>query len=276
MLFDTKIIRKEDYPFYRELHGKEYLREGKMVAWDADDLQSFTTTRFMPPELTSFKGRAVVVDPDVFAVGDVNDLFQRDMGGKAVMAKTRSGHKGYADYIATSVMLLDCSKLKHWNVEKDFRALFSGEKDYEVWMRLGYEPRETVGSLEDTWNDFDNLDANTKMIHNTKRRTQPWKTGLPVDFTNRGGLFGILPASWTPRRWIKRNKLPGSYWRHPDKRQEEYFFSLVSECLKSGSITQELLNKHMTLNHVRRDAVELAASARSVADILGDLGRKAA
>jgi len=31
--------------------------------WFNDDLQSFTPTRFMPPELMAYQGRAVVIDP---------------------------------------------------------------------------------------------------------------------------------------------------------------------------------------------------------------------
>jgi hypothetical protein len=266
--FDVEIIRTEDYPWYKEMHGKEYLREARMAEWDFDDLQSFTTTRFMPPELMGYKDKSVVVDPDVFAVGDVNELFERDMQGKAIMAKFRSGHKGYGDYIATSVMLLDNAKLKHWNVKRDFLAMFEKKRDYEVWMRLGYENRDTIGRLEDSWNDFDHLDANTKMIHNTKRRTQPWKTGLPVDFTNRKGLFGLLPASWTPKGWIKRQKIPGKYWQHPDKRQEQYFFALLRECLENGAISPDLVEKHIAASHVRKDAIALAQSAGSVDDVL--------
>ncbi len=274
--FDVRVIRTEDYKFYGDLHGQQYLREGGMVEWDANDLQSFTTTRFMPPKLMNYTGRSVVVDPDVFAVGDVAELLNRDMGNFAVMAKFRSGHKGYENYIATSVMLLDNAKLKHWDVQRDFEAMFRREKDYEIWMRLGYEDPKTVGRLEDKWNDFDNLDGNTKLIHNTKRRTQPWKTGLPVDFTNRMGLFGLLPARWTPKSWISRAKLPGSYWRHPDRRQEQYFFALLRECVESKSISEALLQEHMTKNHVRHDAAEIMKQVPGVDEILQTISRKAA
>jgi hypothetical protein len=274
--FEVKIIRVEDYPFYAELQGKPFLREKRMDTWDVNDLQSFTTSRFMPPELCGYKGRSVVVDPDVFAVGDINALFTRDMQGSAVMARNRSGHKGYEDYIATSVMLMDNSKLKHWNVESDFREMFAGKRDYEIWMRLGYEDKGTIKHLEASWNDFDNLDADTKLIHNTKRRTQPWKTGLPVDFTNRRGLFGILPSSWTPAGWIKRTKLPGSYWRHPDRKQEEYFFALLNECLQNGMISHDLLNHHIAEKNVRADSLEIASQVRSVDAVLGTVMQKVA
>ncbi len=274
--FEVKLIRAEDYPWYQEFDGKSYLREKRQATWEANDLQTFTTTRFMPPQLMGYEGRSIVVDPDVFAVRDVMELFNRDMAGKAVMARFRSGHKGYADYIATSVMLMDNSKLTHWNVEKDFAAMFRNERDYEVWMRLGYEDISTIGKLEDHWNDFDNLDSKTRMIHNTKRRTQPWKTGLPVDFTNRKGLFGILPASWTPQGWIKRRKLPGSYWRHPDQRQEQYFFALLKECVENGTIAPALLKKHMDQNHVRHDALEIVQHVPKVDEILQNLTKQAA
>ena len=59
------------------------------------------------------EGRAIVVYPDVFAIGDINELFDRDMENKAIFAKPRPGYKGHANYVASSVMLLDCAKLKH-------------------------------------------------------------------------------------------------------------------------------------------------------------------
>ncbi len=274
--FEVELIRTEDYPWYAEMHGKTYLREKGQVVWDAHDLQSFTTTRFMPPQLMNYQGRAIVVDPDVFAVGDVDELFRRNMRGKAVMARYRLGYKGYANYIATSVMLLDNAKLPHWDVERDFRAMFKNQRDYEIWLRLGYEDQKTIGRLEDCWNDFDNLDSTTRMIHNTKRRTQPWKTGLPVDFTNRKGLFGILPANWTPQSWIKRQRLSGSYWRHPDQKQEQYFFALLKECIDNGSISKPVLQEHMALKHVRLDALDIINQVPSVNEILGPLVQKAA
>jgi hypothetical protein len=109
--FDVQILQLKDFPYFREHEGRKYLRDGVSRIWLNDDLQSFTLTRFMPPELMGYQGRAVVIDPDVFAVGDVWELLSRDMGGKAILARSRSGTKGLIDRcIATSVMLLDCAK----------------------------------------------------------------------------------------------------------------------------------------------------------------------
>lgn len=262
--FDVRIIRQEDHAFFKDFEGRKFLRAGGWRTWRNDDLQSFTPTRFLPPELMGYEGRAAVIDPDVFAVGDVNELLSRDMGGKAIMARRRAGHNGRDDYIASSVMLLDCARLRHWNLRQQFEAMFAGTLDYEDWMLLANEPRGNIGFLEPEWNDFDRLTPATKLIHNTKRRTQPWKTGLPIDFTNRVPLIGrFLPENGI-RLW-------GKYKRHPDPRQEALFFALLRECLDAGEITVGEIEAEMRDNHVRHDALEMARAAPPLDKILGDV-----
>ena len=182
--FDVRIIDHEDYPFFAEHEGKPYLRDGVERNWRNDDLQSFTPLRFMPPELMGYQGRAVVVDPDVFAVGDVCELLTRDMAGKAIMCRTRAGAKRISTAtMPRSVMLLDCAKLTHWQVEEQFRrAVHVRARLSQVDQPAVRGPPSTIGLLEPEWNDFDRLTAQTKMVHNTRRKTQPWKSGLPVDF----------------------------------------------------------------------------------------------
>ena len=89
--FDVCIINDKDYPFFAAREGQLYLRQGSKRKWLNNDLQSFTLTRFLPPELMAYRGRAVVIDPDVFAVGDIWELLSRDMGGHALLCRTRSG-----------------------------------------------------------------------------------------------------------------------------------------------------------------------------------------
>src|SRR5215212_9860475 len=121
--FNVHIMRVRDFP--RLTHaGQTILRNGRIRRWDPDDLQSFTPLRFAPPTLMGFEGRALVTDPDCFGVGDVAELFERDMGSKAICAVPRPGHNNDPDYIATSVMLLDCAKLKHWDFDPLFDGLF--------------------------------------------------------------------------------------------------------------------------------------------------------
>jgi len=259
--FDVRIIHHKDYPFFREYEGQLYLRDGVKRPWYNDDLQSFTPTRFMPPELMGYEGRAVVIDPDIFAVGDVWELLSRDMLGKAIMCRRRAGPKGVVDRcLASSAMLLDNAQLKHWKVEEKFRRMFSFEQDYQPWICLKDEARESIGFFENAWNDFDNLDENTKMIHNTRRRTQPWKAGLPIDWRPAENFRLFPPFGWlmrARRHLFGEYALLGHYKSHPDLKQEQFFFGLLRECLDKGIVTEDMIREQMKQNHVRHDALEV-------------------
>jgi hypothetical protein len=175
-------MKYDDILVFRQREGQLFMRGGGKRVWVRDDLQSFTPSWFMPPQLMGYAGRAVVIDPDVFALADVWELLSRDMGGKALLCRPKAGNKGKRGCLATSVMLLDCEKLTHWRFEEQFNAMFEFERDYMKWICLKYEPPETIGLFEPEWNDFDHLSARTKMLHTTKRKHQPWKTGLPIDY----------------------------------------------------------------------------------------------
>lgn len=260
--FDVKFIHTRDYAFLKDREGQSFLRGGTQRVWHMEDLQSFTPLRFMPPKLMNWQGRAVVTDPDVFAVGDVYELLQMDMKGAAVMGRHRSDKDDKRAQVATSVMLLDCARLRHWDVEKEFGELFLAKKDYKDWMVLGYEDPANIGYLPDCWNDFDHLDANTRLLHNTKRRTQPWKTGLPVDYTP-ADKFKDKPllASFNRLRAkvFGEYGMLGRYREHPDRRQEQFFFGLLKECLEAGHVSEALVREEIRRNHVRHDAFEVLA-----------------
>lgn len=105
--FDVKITSQEDFPFFRELQGRKFLRGGDWRVWDNADPQSFTPARFMSPELMGYAGRL----------------------------------------------------------------------DYEDWIELKAELADSIGHLESRWNDFDRMAPDTRLIHNTNRRTRPGRPG---------------------------------------------------------------------------------------------------
>ena len=262
--FDVRFIEVQAFPSMAAREGELYLRDGDERPWLNDDLQSFTPLRFAPPQLMNYEGRAVVMDPDIFAVGDINELLARDMDGKALVCRPKSGSKGRKGAWASSVMLLDCGKLRHWDFERDFAAMFlPAERDYMDWVSLKLEDPATIGVLENAWNDFDHLDENTKLLHNTKRKTQPWKTGLPIDY-RPADTFQLFP----PRHWLRRArralfgdyKFAGRYAAHPDPAQETFFFDLVRECLEDGVLTEDQLRDEIRQGHVRGDALQLVGA----------------
>jgi hypothetical protein len=247
---DVRILNASKVPELQE-RGRSFLRGGHIRAWDPDDLQSFTPLRFAIPDLLGHEGLALVTDPDVFAAGDAGELFTRDLQGKAIWCRPRPGYDKITDPLATSVMLLDCSKLPHWRFKEDLAALWEHRLDYLDWINLEREDRSTIGLLEPEWNDFDRLTERTKLLHNTKRRTQPWKTGMPVDFTlrERRGLMSLAMP-------IVRIVAP-NYTRHPDRNQEAYFYALLAEALDCGSIDRGQVEKEVRLGHVRADSPAL-------------------
>ena len=244
--FDVNIMNIRDFPCLME-RGQSILRDGFVRAWDPDDLQSFTPLRFAPPSLMEFGGRAIVVDPDCFAVGDVVSLLSQDMGGKAIRAVWQQPTSGKEPRWASSVMLLDCAKLRHWDFDRVVAGMFEHDFDYLRWNRLELEDQSTIGPVEPEWNSFDALGPQTRILHTTRRRTQPLKTGLPVDYT----LHETKPFKFT--QLIRRPR----YSKHPDPNQEAFIYSLLAEMIENGLVTRSELRSEMAANHIRHDSLDL-------------------
>lgn len=261
-LFDVRLLRLEETPHLYKRHNQRF------VWWDGDepsvwrrwDLQSFAPLRRMVPALLSFQGRALVLDPDVFAVGDVYELLCRDMGGKAILCREkpecREGRRPYS----SAVMLLDCNKLTHWQWERDIDDLFTGRLKLGPWLSLLDESPERIGLFEEEWNHCDTLTEKTKLLHNTRIQTQPWKTGLPADYHN----YAPRHTYWLEElKRITRQTIDAGpdrtvrYQSHPDLRQEQLFFGLLKECVEQGSITTRFLRKAIRRNYLRKDAFTL-------------------
>lgn len=248
--FEVQILSLEETPHLNKREGDTYLRKGKEAVWRNEDLQSFSPLRMMVPQAMNFQGRALVIDPDVFAVGDVGELLESDMQGKSIICRNiKGGYKSNGNsFYATSVMLLDCEKLRHWEWDRQIDDMFGKRLDYGDWISLKLERPEVIGDLPEEWNHFDTLNENTKLVHNTERSTQPWKTGLPVD-------FDTTTKTWH-QRFISIFKPQARYLPHPDPNQEMLVFKLVKECLDCGAIDERFIRSEVEKSHVRKDIFE--------------------
>ncbi|HAR30000.1 MAG TPA: hypothetical protein DCR65_00665, partial [Gammaproteobacteria bacterium] len=133
---------------------------------------------------------------------------------------------------------------------------------------LKTENRDSIGMFENEWNDFDRLTARTKMLHNTRRKTQPWKTGLPVDWRPAERFRAFPPIGWlmrARRRLFGEYAFLGNYSRHPDENQERLFFGLLAECVELGLVTRDMLNAEIAQQHVREDALDVLSVTRPLA-----------
>ncbi len=263
--FEVRTLHTRDYPILDQHDGDVYLRSGQKLVWRSNNLQSFTPLRFLPPQMMGYQGRAVVMDPDIFAIGDIYELLTRDMGGKAILCRQMEHSGERLPVCATSVMLLECSRLAHWKWEQQIEDLFRLKRDYQDWVNLKYEPEGSIGLLEEEWNHLDTLNERTKMLHTTERSTQPWKTGLPVDYQmEHTRKWGVIPSPWIHRiRAIMKGQGAhpyGIYQPHPDPNQERLFFRLMRECLDQGILAEEFVRAEIRKKHLRPDAMTVVRS----------------
>jgi lipopolysaccharide biosynthesis glycosyltransferase len=137
----------------------------------------FSNYRFLIPSLCNFQGRAIFIDSDTICLTDIGQLFNMDMKGNDILAKKGYETTGPGRW-GLSVMLIDCAKAK-FNLEQYLDDVEAGKYTYTDFHQLSpdfmkYHPFK-VGELDKKWNDFDNLDPNTKVIHYTNLYSQPWK-----------------------------------------------------------------------------------------------------
>ncbi|MGG6263558.1 hypothetical protein ACQ4M3_04260 [Leptolyngbya sp. AN03gr2] len=286
--FDIRIIQLEDYPHLLQKHGKTCIRFGKEAAWYKDVPQSFLPLRFLVPQLMGYQGKAILTDPDIFATSDIYELFIQDMGDKAILSRKFGREKGYN----SSVMLLDCEKLKHWKWENLVDQIFNAEVDIQDCIALKTEDPSSIGVLDEVWNDYDTLTKQTKLLHNTRQITQPWKTGLPFKAKNMDNIRKDeiqerrLQKLLKVRNQNSRRKMlgrmknillhgePELYQKHPDPKQELFFFSLLKAGLEKRCIPASLLRQEIKNQHLRPDVFRVLKNITcSPTEVLATLDR---
>jgi hypothetical protein len=264
-LFDVRLLQLEETSHLYKRNNQTFFwwNGSKPSTWRRRDSQSFAPLRRMVPALLGFRGRALVIDPDVFAIGDVYELLSRDMGGRAILCCQKSEWREGRRQYSSAVMLLDCAQLKHWRWEREIDEIFSGRRMLGPYLSLLDESPERIGLIEEEWNHLDTLTDKTKLLHNTEVQTQPWKTGLPVHYHRnalRGAVVEALRFILRRTGWWDQDRTV-RYQPHPDPRQEQEFFALLRECLEQGSITTQLLSRAVRKNYLRKDAFALLAGA---------------
>ncbi len=245
---DIVIMNSDEIPALKKHNGEYLLRNGKLTRYSSDDCQSFTLSRFYVPELMNFKGKAIVVDPDVFFLKGKEELESFDFHDKAIYARTKVDPAGRISP-ATSVMFLDCDKLSNWKYEELMRKLFSHELDYYDLMWLKFEGESRIGKLSDSWNDIDHLDESTRMIHYSERITQPWMKGVRFD--------RYLPK-YSSRK-LSEKIVCHCYVQNPFPDQEKLFFNIAREAIRINPKIKDDIQDKLDRGLIRRDIFECLA-----------------
>ena len=265
--FDVKLIEYEAHKdFFGKYEGREYNRDGDKRVWDAEDLQSFTPLRFMPPELMGYEGKAVVVDPDVFAIGDVWELLARDMGGKPVMCRTR----GTPPHFASSVMLLDCAKLRHWRLAEGLRRA--------VHRRARVQDLDEPGLRAEGQHRADR--ARVERLRQAHAQDQDDPQHPAQDAALEVGPAGRLHSgrAQPPQPGDAVNRLRrklfgtyaflGAYKEPPGRAPDAALLRLAKEALENGLVSESVVKEHMAANHVRHDAFDVIKRTPPVEQVL--------
>ena len=146
----------------------------------------FGFVRFQVPALCGYRGRAIYMDADQLVLADVHELAEQlrepyavglvhdiegEFAGRAVEPRNE-----------TSVMVLDCEKLKDWNPETLFdpvvpndAPLGPGQIHYKDFMRLTWMDPSRIQHIDPRWNHYNVVRDDTKLVHFSHVRAQPWK-----------------------------------------------------------------------------------------------------
>jgi hypothetical protein len=229
------------------LANLRYKRDKKWLYYDPKDLQSFTLVRFLPPTLMNFKGFALVIDPDIFALKDLSEVFEICQSCNFSIAARRKNQA-----FDSSVMIINCQDLQgKYSWKSIVESLKSGDLDYVDLMSLNL-PDLRLQELDPKFNSWDFFDPATLFLHTTNRITQPWKTGLKIDFMRRdpGKYFGAIP-----KKFILKflGKWPVRYQEHPDKDIKEKFFDLAQHAILNGSLTLDDVDFAIRSKSIRSD-----------------------
>lgn len=134
---------------------------------DRDELgwaTMFSGFRFIVPALCALDGhagRAIYLDSDMVVLGDIADLWHMPIPGDAhgitpprsdVIVFDLAKFDGDMDWPSVETILTTPARPKHWLAKGRFRRNIPAE-----------------------WDHCDRLEPNTKLLHFTVMRTQPWR-----------------------------------------------------------------------------------------------------
>jgi hypothetical protein len=146
----------------------------------------FGFVRFRVPQLCDFRGKAIYFDADQVVLDDVHELAAELSEPCAVgLVRKIEGTFAGAPVEArneTSVMVLDCEKLRSWDPETLFdpvvpnsAPLAPGQIHYRDFMRLAWLEPSLIQEIDPRWNHYNFVRDDTKLVHFSHVRDQPWK-----------------------------------------------------------------------------------------------------
>lgn len=251
----VEILMVENDPFLTKLDKKKYLRAGKREKYFINDLQSFTLTRFSAEMHNDAKDGYLMMDPDIFAIKspekfilESNQIKDFDLLARPLPS---SKHKEYLlKGFASSVFYRRASSRYLWDYEKLIDDIFNNRLDYNQLITLSCFNDLKIAELPEKMNSYDRLNHETILLHNTGRVTQPWKSGLEIDYINHK----------IPKHKRIINSFFGKkqyYLNHPDKSQTDFFISSTRDAINARYIDEQYIFECIKNKYIRPDIMQL-------------------
>jgi Glycosyl transferase family 8 len=134
---------------------------------------NFSFYRFMIPELTGYRGKALYVDSDMMVFRPIEDLWDTPFDDAQVLTVRTPEGKPTTNH---SVLLIDCGAVE-WDIREIVRGLDEHRYTYDSLMRdLCIVPRARVQArIPYVWNSLDRYETErTALLHFTALHSQPW------------------------------------------------------------------------------------------------------
>lgn len=140
----------------------------------------FNVWRWLTPQLFGH-GKAIYLDADQVVLADIGELWDQLQAAKTIAVVTEAvgifGPKKTPEpgKLQTSVMLMDCAKLRQAMHPCPIGACVAGTMAYRDLMQATWLPRKEVQTLAPGWNHFGIVNEQTKLIHYSHVSSQPYR-----------------------------------------------------------------------------------------------------
>jgi len=190
----------------------------------------FGFVRFLVPSLCDYRGIGIYLDADQLVLGDVADLaaLLRPPHAIGIVRDIEGTFAGQpvAPRNETSVMVLDCARLKDWDPETMFEPVVPndaepgpGQMRYKDFIRLAWVDPALIQAIDPRWNHYNTVHDDTRLIHFSHVREQPWKRPEhPMTALWKEWLREAMSAGYVGRgdilRAVSRGRIHPHFLRH--------------------------------------------------------------
>jgi hypothetical protein len=172
----------------------------------------FSFQRFLIPEASGRKGRAIYLDADMQLFQDIRRMWATPMDGAEILTVREHASSGRKPQF--SVMLLDCEALT-WSIGDIVARLDVGAMTYEQLMQEMAAGGRVSRVLDPAWNSLERYaPGETALLHYTDMQTQPWvSTANPLGYLWMRDLLEAVASGFITRDFVAEHVTRG--WVRP-------------------------------------------------------------